>query len=70
MSKAYVTINCDGDAFHTYTKKQVTVYDPAPEVARILRRLADKLDEDPQHWIRHANDSNGNMVASLVIEED
>lgn len=70
MSKAYVTINCDGAAFNPYTDKQVTVFDPAPEVARILRRLADKLDEDPQLWRRVANDTNGNMVATLVIEED
>lgn len=65
MSKAHVTIEANSSAFYNDADE----YDPAPEVARILRRLADKLDEDPQGWLRSAYDSNGNMVASLVIEQ-
>lgn len=66
MSKAYVTIDTSNDAFHN----EAGEYEPALEVARILRELADRLEQDPQRTRVPASDTNGHLVASLVIEKD
>jgi hypothetical protein len=53
-----VTINTDYAAFE----------DRNAELARILRRLADRLDEGLEHG--RLLDFNGNMVGRWAIEED
>lgn len=54
-----LTIRDGGDAFHP---------DPAPEVARLLREAADKIERDGYDEFR-LMDENGNQVGIASTDE-
>lgn len=62
--KVTIEVQCDNEAFHP---------DPGRELARILRKLADRIEEAaayPNEWEQALADANGNRVGCVVLEED
>jgi hypothetical protein len=66
MSRFRLSIEIDNAAFFNEIGKA----DPAPELVRILRELADRLEsgEDPSALL-HIRDVNGNMVGQALTED-
>lgn len=63
MLKATITINLEGAAFFDADDR----HDPGPEVARILRALAKRVDGDGE-TAGTLRDANGNHVGDFDID--
>lgn len=67
MSRAALTVRLDNDAF--------SGNDLGPELARVLRDLADRLEEQSRAYLagngarNRAKDTNGNTVGFLVLTD-
>lgn len=57
-SKVTITINTEKDAFNS---------EPSQELARVLRELADKIEQDTEVKSRWIRDINGNIVGQLAV---
>ncbi len=58
MESVTITIRTGNESFQP---------EPSREVARILRHLADRIDEqDERDWPEHAIDFNGNRVGEIT----
>ena len=61
-----ITIEMDNSTFHEYTE-------PSYEVARILRKLAERIEGHPHYSPGHSQplyDLNGNKVGYLDVTEE
>ena len=63
-------LRCETAAFtHETNDERHGERNPGPEVARILRRLADELEGNPDFGANVLRDVNGHVVGSARFEE-
>jgi hypothetical protein len=68
MAKFTVNIDCDNAAF--CDDGDATASSAAPELARILREIADKIESGAQYdFSQTIRDINGNDVGRYAIKE-
>ena len=66
MSNITISIKTDNDSFHFLDEEDNNLYEPTMEVARILRELANKIEQDGQiESGQRLNDHNGAAVGSV-----
>lgn len=64
-----VEISTENAAFHNNNRDDRGTYEPGPELARILRRIADSV-EDGWHLQGQCRDVNGNRVGHWADNRD
>jgi hypothetical protein len=64
MTHLIITICLDNAAFHD----QEGSPDHGPEVAKILRKLADSIQDSPEIYNVPLRDSNGNTVGGIAFK--
>lgn len=62
-------IDTDNAAFQADTGDAYPAFSPGPELARTMRKLADRLDDGTDHTDGLLYDINGNRVGSWEITE-
>lgn len=66
--KFKLSINCDNAAF--CDGAEPTQQSAAPELARILRDVADRIEQGELYYVhRNIKDINGNIVGTFVLSQ-
>ena len=68
MARFKVKINTDSAAFGD--DDPAFADDPTPELARILRRIAEQLETESFHEFRTVYDVNGNAVGRYTLRDE
>ncbi len=68
--KFTVSIDCGNAAFTAPYADDVTTETAAPELARILREIADQIEGGARYaWYQTVRDVNGNDVGRYALKE-